>query len=96
MYSDMIQTPEKFFLRMLLLHVPGATSYDDLKTVSGEVASTFHEACIQMHLLADDTEYDEALTDVSQFQMLKQLQSMFATVCAYCQLSNPMQLWITQ
>ena len=48
---------EKFFLKMLLLHVPGATSYDSVKTVSGEVASTFREACIQMHLLANDTEY---------------------------------------
>ena len=48
-----------------------------------------------MHLLADDTEYDEALTEASQFQMPKQLRSMFATICAYCQLSNPMQLWIT-
>ena len=95
MYSVSPADPEKFFLRMLLLHVPGATSYDNLKTVSGEVASTFREACIQMHLLADDTEYDEALTEASQFQMPKQLRSMFATICAYCQLSNPMQLWIT-
>ena len=69
MYSVSPADPEKFFLRMLLLHVPGATSYDNLKTVSGEVASTFREACIQMHLLADDTEYDEALTEASRFQM---------------------------
>ena len=33
--------------------------------VEGEVM-TFCEACIQLHLLADDSEFDEALIEVSQ------------------------------
>jgi len=41
---------EKF---LLLLHVPGARSFNDLLTMDGEVCSTFHNACIQRHLLAE-------------------------------------------
>jgi hypothetical protein len=36
---------ERFYLRMLLLHVKGATSFADLKTVGGKVLNTFKDAC---------------------------------------------------
>ena len=42
---------EMFYLRLLLLHVSGATCYDGLKMVDGD------EACIKRHLLTDDIEY---------------------------------------
>ena len=58
---------------------PGATSHDDLK-VSGEVCLTFCDACIRRHLLTDDSEYNDALMETSQFQMPRQLRSMFATI----------------
>ena len=95
MYSVNPADPEKFHLRLLLLHVPGATSYDDLKTVSGEVCLTFRDACIRRHLLTDDSEYNDALMEASQFQMPRQLRSMFATICTYCQPSDPITLWTT-
>lgn len=85
---------DKFHLR-LLLHVPGARSFTDLRTVNGVVCGTFREACIQRHLLSDDGEYNTALTEASNFQMPRQLRSMFATICVYCQPSDPQQLWIT-
>ena len=37
---------ERFHLRLLLLHVPGATGYDDLKAMNGVVHNTFKEACL--------------------------------------------------
>ena len=43
---------ERFHLRLLLLHVPGATGYDDLKTVNGVVHNTFKEACVARGLIA--------------------------------------------
>lgn len=52
-------------------------------TVDGEVCSTFHDACIQRHLLADDHEDNKAMAEASHFQMLRQLCSMFATICIY-------------
>lgn len=95
MYSVSPTDAEKFHLRLLLLHVPGARSFNDLLTMDGEVCSTFRDACIQRHLLADNHEDNEAMAEASHFQMLRQLCSMLATICIYCQPSDPIQLWTT-
>ena len=93
MYSVSASNAEKFHLRLLLLHVPGATSFNDLRTVDGELCPTYREACIRRHLLADDNEYNQAMVEASNFQMPRQLRSMFATICVYCEPSDPLQLW---
>ena len=93
MYSVSPADAEKFHLRLLLLHVPGARSFEEVKTVDGVVATSFRDACLQRHLLADDGEYNEAIAEASHFQMPRQLRSMFATICIYCQPSNPLALW---
>ena len=85
---------EKFHLRLLLLHVPGAMSYNDLKTVNGVVCASFQDACIQSHLLTDDNEYSETIAEASNFQIPKH-HSMFATICIYCQPSDSLLLWTT-
>ena len=48
-----------FFLRMLLHHVPGCTSFEYLKTVNGHQFDTFREACLALGLLNDDREIDK-------------------------------------
>ncbi|XP_076067755.1 uncharacterized protein LOC143040562 [Oratosquilla oratoria] len=65
MYSASPRNAEKFHLRMLLLHVPGTTSFDDLKTVGGEQLPTFKDACIQLQLLEDDNELEMALKNIA-------------------------------
>ena len=35
---------------MLLMIVKGATSFDALKTVDGEIRKTFHDACYESYL----------------------------------------------
>ncbi|GBC16016.2 uncharacterized protein LOC112524872 [Rhizophagus irregularis DAOM 181602=DAOM 197198] len=42
---------ERYYLRILLTHVKGATSFDDLKTVNGHMCRNFKEACILLGLL---------------------------------------------
>ena len=46
---------EEFFLRKLLLHFSGHTSFEDLYLVNGTKAETLHEACSLHNLLADDS-----------------------------------------
>ena len=41
---------------MLLYQIPGATSFESLKTVDGVICDTFQESCFRMGLLEDDTE----------------------------------------
>lgn len=56
MYTVSIKDEERFYLRMLLLHVRGATSYEDVRTVDGVVYETFKLAAFHRHLLASDDE----------------------------------------
>ncbi|XP_076035366.1 uncharacterized protein LOC143021643 [Oratosquilla oratoria] len=83
MYSASPRNAEKFHLRMLLLHVPGATSFDDLKTVGGEQLPTFKDACIRLQLLEDDNELEMALSEAAIYQMPRQLLNMFAMICLF-------------
>jgi hypothetical protein len=42
---------ERYYLRILLTHVIGATSFDNLKTINGQICRTFKEACTHLGLL---------------------------------------------
>jgi hypothetical protein len=50
---------ERYYLRMLLNCVTGATSYEHLRTVDGTKHDTFKDACIVMGLLANDNEWHQ-------------------------------------
>ncbi|KAL8558676.1 hypothetical protein ACOMHN_037769 [Nucella lapillus] len=54
MYTISPRQGECYFLRLLLNVVKGPKSYDNLKTVNGEVCATFREACQKQGLLEDD------------------------------------------
>jgi hypothetical protein len=47
---------ERYYLRMLLNYVKGATSYEHLWTMDDTKHDTFKDACIVMGLLTDDNE----------------------------------------
>ncbi|PKK73447.1 hypothetical protein RhiirC2_657366, partial [Rhizophagus irregularis] len=42
---------ERYYLRTLLTHIKGATSFDNLKTINGYKCGTFKEAKIKICLL---------------------------------------------
>ena len=95
LYSASPKDAEKYCLRLLLHHVPGATSFDDLKTVDGVTLSSFKEACIVRHLLADDREWDSALAEATHHAMPKSIRKLFAIICVHCQPADPRKLWDT-
>ena len=80
---------ERYYLRTLLIHVKGATSFDDLKTINGYMCSTFKEACILLGLLKDDTEWNVCLHEASQIKTGQQLRHLFAMILLYCQPTTP-------
>ena len=47
-----------FYLRLLLVNVPGPTSFRFLRNVEGELCATYREACQRLHLLEDDVHWD--------------------------------------
>jgi hypothetical protein len=84
---------EKYFLRVLLNHVRGATSYEDLRTVAGVTHSTFREACEKRGLTETDKSIDNCLTEATTFQMSCALRRLFATILVFCEATNIHGLW---
>ncbi|XP_057329886.1 uncharacterized protein LOC130670495 [Microplitis mediator] len=56
MYSISPAQTELFHLRLLLVNVKGAISYEGIRTVNGEVFDTFTNACLALGLIEDDQE----------------------------------------
>ena len=82
-----------FYLRLLLHTVRGPTSFQNLKTVDGEVCATFREACQRLGLLEDDAHWDATMEEASVSKSPSQLRYLFAILITCCGVSNPLQLW---
>jgi hypothetical protein len=61
MYYAHLTLGERYYLRMLLNYIKGATSYEHLRTMDGIKQDTFKDACIAMDLLVDENEWHQAL-----------------------------------
>ena len=93
---------ERYFLRLLLMSKPGATSYDDLKTTNDSsrnpshfTHASFQDACRDLGLLQDDYEWIRCMELASTFASADQLRHLFVSLLLYNSLSNPLQLWDT-
>ncbi|CAG8661536.1 18179_t:CDS:2 [Rhizophagus irregularis] len=86
---------ERYYLRILLTHVSGATSFNSLKTVNGQICRTFKETCIQLGLLQDDCEWNICLHEASTMKTEKQLRHLFSMILLICQPTAPELLWNT-
>ncbi|XP_042942909.1 uncharacterized protein LOC122277096 [Carya illinoinensis] len=84
---------ERYYLRILLNHVRGPLSFDDLKTVDGVVAPTFREAATMHGLLQRDSSLEDCLQEASLYQVPSSLRRLFATILVYCNPTNPRELW---
>jgi hypothetical protein len=84
---------ERYSLRLLLLHVPGATSYEHLQTFNNIVYPSFRDACHARGLLNDDSMAIRCLEEAEVFQMPSEFRSLFASVFAFCEVKNHQELW---
>jgi hypothetical protein len=84
---------ERYFLRVLLNHVRGATSFKDLRTVVGVTYFTFREACEKRGIIETDRSIDDCLTEATTFQMPSALRRLFATILVLCEATNIRGLW---
>lgn len=95
MYNVSPSESERYHLRLLLLHVVGATCFEDLRTVHDVVFPSFKEAALHRGLLQDDTEWYRCLHEASTLQMPFQLRQLFSFIAIFQQPSNTSQLWDT-
>uniref|UniRef100_A0A8R1HSI7 ATP-dependent DNA helicase n=1 Tax=Caenorhabditis japonica TaxID=281687 RepID=A0A8R1HSI7_CAEJA len=98
MYGVSPSDPERFALRLLLLHKRGPTSFEDLRTTNdvqgtAEVHETFVLAARALGLLQDDTEYIRALKECAHFKMPAEMRSFFAELLGFNEIGDPQHLW---
>src|SRR6266542_3677415 len=84
---------ERYFLRVLLNHIAGSTSFEDLKTVDGVLCGSFREAAERRGLIEADNTLDECLTESEQFAMPASLRRLFATILVFCEPGDVRGLW---
>ena len=95
-YSAHPSSGERFYLRILLCKISGASSFESLRTVNGVQHSTFKAACLALGLLDDDSEWKDCLAEGAVHLTPKQLRQLFATILQHNQPSNPLELWELQ
>ncbi|KZR99677.1 Uncharacterized protein APZ42_004364, partial [Daphnia magna] len=79
---------ERHSLRLLIINVPGATSFENLRTVDGILHPTFKEAAIARNLLADDSVWERVMAEAIEFEMPVQLRQLFVNIGMYCSPTN--------
>ena len=84
---------ERYYMRILLLHVRGATSFKNLRFHNGREHDTYHDACMSRGLLSDDSEWHDAMTEACLSAMPAQLRDLFVAILANCHPTQPLQLW---
>ncbi|XP_074352575.1 uncharacterized protein LOC141691715 [Apium graveolens] len=83
---------ETFYLRMILMHIKGATSFKDLRTVNGIVYNTYKEPCDALGLLKDDKQWDVTMTENFNHVMPFQLRQLFVFILSNNQVADPLKL----
>jgi len=93
MYTVSTAEGERYYLRMLLCHVNGPCSFEDLRTYNDCLYDTFQDACVARGLLENYKEWLACLNDAVQTASPHQLRQLFATIIVFCQPSNPADLF---
>ena len=84
---------ERFYLRLLLTAVRGATSFKDLRTINGVVHRNYKNACVALGLLDSDEEWDQCLQEAATWQSGHQLRNLFVLLLLNCHPADPLMLW---
>ncbi|CAH2088688.1 unnamed protein product [Euphydryas editha] len=84
---------ECFFLRLLLVNVPGPTSFEFLRTVNGRTFNTYKEACCELKLLEADNHWDLTLADAALTSTPNSMRQLFAIILTTCYPIHSLTLW---
>jgi hypothetical protein len=78
---------ERYYLRMLLLIVKGAESYEDLRTYNNITYTTFREAC-NARGLNNDKEWYNAFDEAAHWVTSNELRQLFVTMLLFCEVGD--------
>ena len=92
-YNVSPREQERYYLRLLLLTVPGATGYEFLRTFEGVTHPTFKAACRARGLLESDDVWNNCLNEAAAHRTPYMLRQLFVIILVFCVPSAPFRLW---
>ena len=92
-YTVHPSTQELYYLRMLLLHVKGPRSLDEVKTANNKTFPTFRQCCVELGLLECDQMWKLTMQEAAETKAPGAMRQMFVTLLLYCEVSDPLSLW---
>jgi hypothetical protein len=84
---------ELYYMRLLLNYQVGCQSFEDIRTVNGNVYDTYRDACDELGLLANDREFIDAIEELSILRSGPYLRKMFAMMLLSSSMSDPLKVW---
>ncbi|GFX87714.1 ATP-dependent DNA helicase [Trichonephila clavipes] len=80
LYTVHPNNTECFYLRLLLINIRGPISFQDLRTVNGQLCTTYRQACQELNFLENDAHWDTARADASNTARPQQIRTLFAII----------------
>jgi len=93
MYHCSPVSGERYFLRLLLTSIRGATSFADLYMVDGVRHPTYQAACIARGLAENDQEWFQCFDEAILFTPAGGLRTLFLTGLRQQLISDPLAIW---
>lgn len=93
-YVVHIKNTDCFYLRMLLHHVRGPTSFESLKMVNGTQLASYEAACIALGLVHDDSHLDKAMDEAVITDSPYKLRDLFAVILVFCKPTQQKALYL--
>ncbi|PKA51251.1 ATP-dependent DNA helicase PIF1 [Apostasia shenzhenica] len=84
---------ERYYLRLLLNHVKGPTSFEDLKIYQNIKYNSFQESATARGLLESNNNIHECLAEAAVFKMPDAFRRLFATLLVFSTPENPEALF---
>ena len=86
---------ERYYLRLLLNHVRGPKSFENLLSYNGHQYLSFKEAAQKRGMLESDDSISKFFHEIETFQMPLAMRHLFSTILVYCQPTDVRKLWNT-
>jgi hypothetical protein len=84
---------ERFYLRLLLVSVPGPTSFEDLRTLNNVLYDTFQEACLARGLIENDQAWVQCFEEAVAYMSGGRLRSLFIIALTHGPCQDPPAVW---
>ena len=79
--------------RLLLHHVRGPSSFEELRTVNNEIFPLFKDAYRERGLLHDDAQWLQTMEDAERTQLPNAMRDLFVVLLTSSELNNPKDIW---